>query len=338
MCMKNSCSASRSTGEHERDDDEHHRAEEARQAPGARAHRAPAAHVEERHARRRARSPRVRTSTTASGEAASDRMRAIVAVRVSAATPSQARWTDHARRSSSPSSSRRAASPAARTGGAPGRFSAAPAGARCRGCRPARCAALRAAAAARGRCPARARAVRRRLGGRRLRGRRARRHARAEVRRRAPAGRRHGRADRGRHAPPALLAPGAAIVPVPAHPGRRRARGFDPADLLARALARRTGLPLAARPAPPRRRGRARLGASRHVAARARAACGSRRAAQAPPLVVLVDDVHTTGATLERLRGRAARRRRGPRRRRHVGAGALASASSPTGGSGRVPC
>src|SRR5436190_3190857 len=36
-----------------------------------------------------------------------------------------------------------------------------------------------------------------------------------------------------------------AVVPVPAHRGRRRRRGFDPAGLLAAALAPRLGVPLA---------------------------------------------------------------------------------------------
>jgi predicted amidophosphoribosyltransferase len=99
--------------------------------------------------------------------------------------------------------------------------------------------------------------------------------------------------------PPELLAAGggAGLVPVPAHPARARRRGFDQAKRLAAALSRRTGLPVAA---CLRRRGPAgrQLGASR----RARTAPGRIEVAaggEVPARAVLVDDVHTTGATLD---------------------------------------
>jgi predicted amidophosphoribosyltransferase len=95
-------------------------------------------------------------------------------------------------------------------------------------------------------------------------------------------------------APPGLLA--GTVVAVPAHPGRRRARGYDPAELLARALARRAGLPLER--VLRRGGGSARqLGAPRHVR-RTPGRLAIAAVAPAPRAVLLVDDVHTTGATL----------------------------------------
>ncbi|WP_205699168.1 ComF family protein [Conexibacter sp. SYSU D00693] len=97
---------------------------------------------------------------------------------------------------------------------------------------------------------------------------------------------------------PEPLTRGATVVPVPADPLRRRLRGVDHTALLAGLVAARTALPAAA---VLRRRG--------HAAAHAGAGRRSRLAGAgvarvevvdaAPAVVLLVDDVHTTGATLD---------------------------------------
>lgn len=84
------------------------------------------------------------------------------------------------------------------------------------------------------------------------------------------------------------------LVPVPPAPWRRRWRGFDPAEEIALALARLTGLPVRRclrRGSGPRQVGRAR-------AARLGDPPRVRPRRTVPAEALLVDDVQTTGATL----------------------------------------
>ncbi|MDN3520548.1 ComF family protein [Halomonas ramblicola] len=94
-----------------------------------------------------------------------------------------------------------------------------------------------------------------------------------------------------------------AIVPVPLHPRRSRTRGFDQAEWLARRLARRLEVPL--RHGERRRDTPSQRGLDR-AERRANLRHGFRVTGPLPRRVALLDDVMTTGATLDAL-GRACR-------------------------------
>jgi predicted amidophosphoribosyltransferase len=99
---------------------------------------------------------------------------------------------------------------------------------------------------------------------------------------------------------PALGAPSGAAPVVtwaPTSGARRRGRGYDQAELLAAAVARRAGLPcrrLLVRPG----RGPAQTGAAEATRRRGPVLVARAERGGVPPAVVLVDDVVTTGATM----------------------------------------
>ena len=94
-----------------------------------------------------------------------------------------------------------------------------------------------------------------------------------------------------------LAAPGTAVVAVPPQRARARARGFDAAAVLAAALAPRLGLP-ERRCLRRRDRGSRQVGATR-AQRRSSGRIGVFACAPVPRRALLVDDVHTTGATLD---------------------------------------
>lgn len=100
-------------------------------------------------------------------------------------------------------------------------------------------------------------------------------------------------------APPELLDGPAVLVPVPLHPRRARARGFNQAERLAVALGRRTGMRVEdclrrRGPAGVHQVGRGRAERLTRIAGTVELRPGVR----APARALLVDDVVTTGATL----------------------------------------
>jgi ComF family protein len=90
------------------------------------------------------------------------------------------------------------------------------------------------------------------------------------------------------------------VVPVPQHPAGLRRRGFNPAAVLALALARARRLRFAPRVLERLRDGPSQTGLDRSARRRNVAnVFRARTGIRLPPHVWLVDDVVTTGATLE---------------------------------------
>jgi ComF family protein len=95
--------------------------------------------------------------------------------------------------------------------------------------------------------------------------------------------------------------PAEILIPVPMHPKRLRERGYNQARLLARGLSRRSGLPLAdgcllrQRHTPPQARTGSAAERRNNIAAAF--ICGNDRAQG--KAVLLIDDVATSGATLD---------------------------------------
>ncbi len=99
--------------------------------------------------------------------------------------------------------------------------------------------------------------------------------------------------------------PGEVLVPVPLHPRRLRERGYNQSALVARELGRLSGMPVAegclvrSRQAPPQVRSAGAEERRRNVAAAF--TCRDRRLEGKK--VILIDDVSTSGATLDACAG-----------------------------------
>jgi len=89
------------------------------------------------------------------------------------------------------------------------------------------------------------------------------------------------------------------LVPVPVHPARLRQRGYNQAALLASGLGSRAGLPvldiLERRRSTARQHGLGKAARLHNL----QGAFALRDGAHSPPMLILVDDILTTSATLE---------------------------------------
>ncbi len=99
--------------------------------------------------------------------------------------------------------------------------------------------------------------------------------------------------------PVSWLPPEAVLVPVPLHRARERERGYNQSQLLAHALGKRTGLPVVSILARTRHTSSQAHGDAAGRWLNVRDAFELKRQLELACAVVLVDDVCTTGATLD---------------------------------------
>lgn len=93
---------------------------------------------------------------------------------------------------------------------------------------------------------------------------------------------------------------GEAFLPIPLHPSRRRKRGFNQAELLARELSRRSGIPADAGILVRRKKTRAQKELNDQERLTNLKDAFSVRKGRVPyQNIILVDDIYTTGSTMD---------------------------------------
>ena len=91
-----------------------------------------------------------------------------------------------------------------------------------------------------------------------------------------------------------------AFIPIPLHPSRRRKRGFNQAELLARELSKRTGIPADAGVLFRVKKTRVQKELNREErAANLKGAFSLGKGTLPYKKVILIDDIYTTGSTVD---------------------------------------
>lgn len=103
-----------------------------------------------------------------------------------------------------------------------------------------------------------------------------------------------------RYAGTILLWKAEALVPIPLHGSRRRKRGFNQAELLAKELSRRSGIPMEGRLLIRKKRTKPQKELNdRERISNLKNAFSVRKGKISYQKIILVDDIYTTGSTVE---------------------------------------